>query len=222
MVIFAALETDVQEVTRDPVDELHHVKDSKRQEGYLIVKDHCGRDHVLAHSGTLYLWNIQCPENPIVKAIAGYHRLNGSTFVPTSFPMTREYDCFPTLFELERLAARPITLGIILNLNSDGYRDFEPDSSYFKEQEKEFKALGTWYAGAVATSRLGKPVLEGFYLGMKEKNVETLARANDHDRPPLGRQALLRLVLQEENFVKSFGENLYQRLREMFGEPRFS
>ena len=64
--------------------------------------------------------------------------------------------------------------------------------------------------------------LEGFYYAMKENNVRNLERAGKSRLDEKMRSAVRNSVHEEEYFLNSFGESIYQQLKKVLGEPTFS
>ena len=221
MVIFATLDTNIKNIVQDPVDSIHRIKYPKCPSDPVLIKD-CGGRHTLNLStGALWLGDIQCPEQPIVFAMARYGIFHGARYDPRITPSAAEFDSFPTIFELERLAREPIDIKGITRLSSDGVNDFSPEHSYFREQRAALDEFAAAYARLVGLSPLGKPVLEGFYETMRELNTQFLNDAENPERPEAGRKALRRHVFQEGDFADAFGRTLFDQLRTAFGEPRF-
>lgn len=219
MVIYAHLNTNVKNIVQSPVDDVHRIRYGGSS---VTVQDNGGRDHVLDTStGELWLGDIQCPELSLVNVITRYGVFKGDRFDPRTAPSKGEFNRFPTIFELERLARDAVVINGIARLSSDGTCDFSPGDSYFREQKAELDTFVSAYGRAVDTSHFGKPVLEGFYLAMKERNTDFLKRAEDPDRPEAGRNAMRRLVYQEADFANAFGRELFGQLREVLEEPKF-
>lgn len=217
MVFYANLTTNIKDVVQNSVDDVHRI----RYKGSTVTING-SKDHVLNTStGELWLGNIQYPEHPIVRAIAGNGVFEGDKFYPRTTPRKVAFDSFPTIFELERLAREAVVINGIARLSCDGTRDFPPEDSYFIELKADLDAFVAAYGRAVDTSHFGKPVLEGFYLAMKEKNANFLRSTEDPDRPEVVRNVMRRLVYQEADFANAFGRELSGQLREALGEPRF-
>lgn len=218
MVIQASLDTNIRNVVQNSVDEAHGIK---YRGNSVTVKDNDGRNHILDTStGRLWLGNIECPERPIVTAIIGYGIFEDGKFDPRRYPGKREFSSYSTMFELERIARESISIKGITRLSSSGTRDFPPEHSYFKEQKAELDNFIAAYAGAVSSSHLGKPVLEGFYEAMRERNSIFLRKAESPTIPATRIKAIRRLVYQEDDFAAAFGSS-YKQLRAVLGEPEF-
>ncbi len=220
MVIYAYLDTNVNKVVPDSVDEFHKI----RYNGSLItLRDLGGRDHILDLSTReLRVYNIQSPELPIVKAIAGFGIFDGNRFYPRTVPPKSELYKSSTIFELERLAEGSVIINGIARLNQDGTSDFSPNDSYFIEQKAELGVFVAAYARAVDSSHFGKPILEGFYEAIKKNNLELIAELKDPALTEARRKIIPRMVYQEEDFANAFGRNRYNQLKTVLGEPTFS
>ncbi|MBI2662344.1 hypothetical protein HYX11_02710 [Candidatus Woesearchaeota archaeon] len=216
MVIQAYLDTNIRDVVQNQVDDVHKVR---YRESFVTVKDNNGRDHVLNTSNG-ELWLIECYGRPIVNAITDNGIFNKDKFNPERIP--GDFYLFPTIFELERLTREPIVVNGITRLISDITNDFSPEDSYFREQKAKLDTFVAAYARAVDYSHFGKPVLEGFYEAIREKNLRVLRYSENTERPEASRNAMRRLVYQEKSFIDVFGRNLYVQLRSLFGEPKFS
>ncbi len=218
MVFHVTIATSIRDIVRDPVDQIHNLV----YEGNTVQKECYPSTDILDFStGKLWLNNIQCPERPVVKALAKYHRFIENQFRPDEIPQRNNFYLFPTFFELERLARDPIVIGTIQSLDSDG-RNLNPDNTYFQEQATELNQFAQSYAMAKSISPLQKPVLQGFYERMCAENTRTLAELRNPGYTELQRTAKKGRIWQEEDFVSAFGGNIYWGLKNSLGEPRFS
>lgn len=220
MVIFAYLDTNIRDVVQDYVDKIHRIE----YNGSLVaVQPYSigGGDILNTLTGELRLGNIQYPERPIVHAMASYHSFDGSKFNPQIIPKKDELHLFPTMFELERLAKEPLVINGIVRLTCDNVNNFKRDEPYFIEQKTLLDTFLEAYRGVVKNSPVQKPVLEGFYNVMKQNNVTYLLMAEHPERNELMKAAYRRMVYQQQDFISTFGANLYQQLREKMGAPRF-
>ncbi len=219
MVVYAHVSTNIKDIISDPVDESHGLKYTEL--GVILRENLPGKHRLNLSEGTLFLGNLQCPENPLVYAMVGSHTFEENKFNPREIPVRGGYTLFPTLFELERIAPQPVMIKNIEELSSDGITTFSPEHTYFREQQAELSSFSAAYVQALEVSAVRKPVVEGFYRMMKDRNIYCLEGASDSRRPELGRQAMSRLVNQESNFQQSFGIRLYRQLKEVLGEPTF-
>src|SRR3989338_2470348 len=101
MVVSAILSTNIRNtIQNDEIDQYHGIRYDR---DLVIVKDNGDRGHFVDKcTGGLFLHDIQCPDYPVVQALASNYRFVNGVFSPIIIPT--EYNCFPTLFELERIA----------------------------------------------------------------------------------------------------------------------
>lgn len=216
MVFHATLATNIRDIVQDPVDRIHNLE----YEGNKVRrKSYGGRYTFDISTGELWLGNIQT-EDPVVNTIAGRHHFIDNTFRPGKIPDGKAFYLFPTLFELERLARNPIVIGNIQSLDSDG-RTINSDNTYFQEQAAEVTQFAQSYAAATPNSPLQKPVLQGFYERMKRENLRTFEELRNPGYTEFQRAAKRGCVWQEPDFVSAFGGNLYWKLKNSLGEPKF-
>ena len=212
MVICAGLDTNIRKLLLSPINKIHGIIEGNGDG--VIIKNNFGRDHLLdITNGELWLKNIQL-EYPIVSAIVDIYQFKEGNFYPKIIPRKGEYN-FPTLFELERLSEEPIIIKGILHLDSDGI-NFQQNSPYYLSQKSELEKFLLDYMKAFEKSYLKKPVIEGFYKVIKEKNDNLIQKSKDSKQSETYRRVMKDNIYQKTDLLLAFGEELYKRLKDVF------
>ena len=82
MVMYAALETNIRTLMPDAVDRSHGI----RYDPGSVCLTRYGKHTFSPGTGFLWLCDIQNPERPVVKSLAGSGTFQASVYVPVTIP----------------------------------------------------------------------------------------------------------------------------------------